>query len=212
MYSREKRRFVRSVINQYERLGRPKGRSRYCQENRRLRDYAEALFLALGQKRATLVTENDVQLALSLTEKPAHHEPQFRYVAQLAIGAITGETPKPFRGVFKCTMCDGNYQHTDDGHYACDGCGVIGQSDQHGFPNSLPASAEVRYLRGEFHQMIKHMQKHGVLMEEAYMLVADAARMPLPTVHAGLCTTKDEINRLIDSAKTVLQSFESEKT
>lgn len=214
MYNREKRRFAKLILDQYKKLGRDEGNTRYCQENRRLRDYAEALFLGLRQKRATLITPEDVQVAMTLLDIPEDHCQQMQYVAELAIGAITGANPRDFVGEFKCGNCGGKYKQAQvKGYigYRCDTCFCEGRADQHGFPISLPANRTVRSLRRKFHENIKTIGEFGVIPEEAYMLVAYEGQLSLPDVHAGLCTTQAAINKLINASKMVLQKLSLER-
>lgn len=206
MYSREKRRFAKLILDQYKGLNRSVVPTRYGTHHRRLRDYAEALFLALNQKPVASITEDDIRLALSTMDMPTHHAPQMRYVANLAIGALRNEPPKPFEGIFPCTQCNGVYYRID-GEYRCDSCNSRGKEDQHGFPISFPASSQVRHARQVFHQSIKLIRERGFSVEESYMLVAYKLNMPLPLVHAGLCTKWEEISLLVNATKHILEQL-----
>ncbi|MFL7013584.1 hypothetical protein [Enterovibrio norvegicus] len=211
VYTREKRSFAKLVIEQYQTLGRPVGRGRFCEEYRRLRDYSEVLFLATGMKRASIVTPADIYLAVTTIKLTPEHRQQMLYVAELAVSALTGGSATSFVGSFTCGVCGGEYSLTSTGSYHCNGCHAQGRSDQHDFPVSLPASASVRYGRKVFHELVREIRSHGVTEEEAYILVAFESRMPLPIVHAGLCTSETQIAALNKACNRVINQLMLER-
>ncbi len=209
MYNREKRRFAKLVLDKYKELNRVKKPGRYSEEFRRLRDYAEVLFLALKQKRAPLVTSNDILRAVfSLSKLKSNHESQLMYVARLAIAQIENLPPVEFDATFDCSVCSGTYRkviiHGNKEVYFCSGCGYKGSADQHGFPNSMPAERTILRLREQFHSLIREARNYKVYEEEFYQLVAFELNIPLPLVHAGLCTSEFQMREMVFAARSVL--------
>lgn len=209
MYQREKRRFAKLIIEQYKKLNNTEIPTKYGQDHRRLREYAEALFIAIMQKRVTLLKPSDIKMALGtqLASMPPEHAPQMRYVSYLAIGALTGESPLPFYGEYTCGNCGGLVRPSDGG-FQCNNCLSRSRADQNGFPVSLPAKVAVREGRRSFHNNIRKISDLGVTCEEAYILIAFELKAPLPTVHAGFCVTESEIDKLVKASKMVIQKLE----
>ncbi|MDF9399152.1 hypothetical protein [Vibrio sp. 1180_3] len=210
MYNREKRRFAKLIIDKYKELGRSVGSSRYSQEYRRLRDYAEVIFLAVGQKQSTLLTSSDIIQAVSRINAPSEHVKQLEYTASLAISQLENLPAKVFSQIYPC-HCGGEYKLGNDGSYLCDHCHYIGRSDQHGFPVSLPAPFAVRKLRREFHHLIREICKCYVSEDEAYQLIAFELKQPLPLIHAGLCLSEDKLKVMNSAARKVCSQLELER-
>ncbi|MGR5296974.1 hypothetical protein ACPV5U_19065 [Vibrio mediterranei] len=209
MYNREKRRFTKLILDKYKELNRVKNPGRYSEEYRRIRDYAEVLFLALRLKRAPLVTANDIVRAVfSLCKSSSNHQSQLMYVARLAIAQIENLPPVEFDGAFNCPLCSGIYRKVNingsSEAYVCSGCGYKGSVDQHGFPNSMPAERPTLRLREQFHRLIREARNYRVYEEEFYQLVAFEMNVPLPLVHAGLCTSEFQMREMVFAARKVL--------
>ncbi|EKO3611913.1 hypothetical protein M3914_003112 [Vibrio metschnikovii] len=210
MYQRERRRFTKMVLDQHQKLGHNAfSEKKYHQENRRLREYCEALFLALHKKKVTILKDRDVLFALQRMQVPLSHQPQMQFVANLALTALKGDMPTQFTANYRCSICGGNYALKDD-HYQCDSCLSVGKADQNGFPNSFPACSKVRHGRRVFHDNVRKIVSMGVNTEEAYMLIAYVLKTPLPMVHAGYCVTEQEINTLIAASHVVIDKLERE--
>ncbi|MFC5079654.1 hypothetical protein VTH8203_00825 [Vibrio thalassae] len=201
MYQREKRKFVSAIIGKYKELKRPVGKSRYSQEYRRLRDYAELLFIKTGKMRISLLQEQDLLKALLTTEMLPEHKPQFEYVVALARCWLTREKAQPFYGEFQC-YCGGSYSANANG-YHCSKCGYKGYADQHGFPISMPGNAQTCYLRRQYHKEIDGICSCGANTEEAYQMVAFEMKLPLPMLHAGLITSPAMLREMVNAAKAV---------
>lgn len=191
-HSREKRKFSKLVIDQYKTLNRSVGPSKFAQDFRRLRDFAEAIFFGIGDKTVESVTVKDIQEALrEIGGSYDLYRQQLEYVGNLAISALQGKPAEHFQGVdITCSVCGGHY-HLETDHYECSGCGYIGKADQHGFPVSVPASDRVKSLRHLFHRRVKELYASCYTQEECYMLVAYQTNTPLPLVHAGLVTSAE---------------------
>ncbi|QFT13385.1 hypothetical protein [Vibrio sp. THAF190c] len=205
-YDRKKRLFAKLVIDQFKTVpNKPKANDfAYAQEHRKLREFSEQLFLASGKKEN--LSPSDVLLAMHLSADRSDVAPMLSYVAHLAIGSMLGVKSTTFKGKFVCSCCSGIYERKGDS-YQCDTCGYLGKVDQYGFPVSLPAKQPVRMKRRQFHQLIKEIKSFGLSMKDTYTLVSFEAKVPLPLVHAGLCTTSTEINRLISGCQTVLNNI-----
>lgn len=205
-YSRKKRIFCKLIIEQFKTVQDkpPANDYRYAKEHRKLREYAEQLFLVCGKSEH--LKPSDIAFAMIVHADQSAVSPMFTYVCHLAICALTGIASKPFYGSFVCSNCSGDYtRHRDK--YVCDKCGYIGKADQYGFPVSLPANKSVRGMRRKFHSLIKMIRNHGLSMQDSYTLVSYESNVPLPLVHAGLCVTENQMKQLINGCENVLENI-----
>ena len=205
-YNRKKRMFCKLIIEQFKTIQDkpPSNDYRYAKEHRKLREFSEQLFLACG--KAEHLKPSDVALAMIISADRSPVSPMFTYVGHLAISALTGGTSKAVSGSFVCSNCSGDYTRHGN-NYVCDTCGYIGKADQYGFPVSLPANKSVRALRRRFHSLINSIRSHGLSMQDSYTLVSFESNVPLPLVHAGLCVTENQMERLINGCENVLKNI-----